>query len=111
MSRLDHNINPVNFSLVTVCPSYSEEVDGFPSYLLPPYPGVLVSVSSGCLPGDLTLHCAVSLHSNKDPSFKYRVQSVGCEMENFDTIAESVVGAIIKQACQGVEDRLGECEQ
>ena len=36
------------------------------------------------------------------------MQSVGCEMENFDTIAESVVGAIIKQACQGVEDRLGE---
>ena len=29
-------------------------------------------------------------------------------MENFDVIAESVVGAIIQQACQGVEDRLGE---
>ena len=29
-------------------------------------------------------------------------------MENFDVIAENVVGAIIKQACQGVEDRLGE---
>ena len=28
-------------------------------------------------------------------------------MENFDLIAENVVGAIIKQACQGVEDRLG----
>ena len=30
------------------------------------------------------------------------------KMENFDVIAENVVGAIIKQACQGVEDRLGE---
>ena len=32
-------------------------------------------------------------------------------MENFDVIAESVVGAIIQQACQGVEDRLGEERQ
>ena len=28
-------------------------------------------------------------------------------MEKFNVIAENVVGAIIKQACQGVEDRLG----
>ena len=36
------------------------------------------------------------------------VFSVIFNMENFDVIAENVVGAIIKQACQGVEDRLGE---
>ena len=27
-------------------------------------------------------------------------------MENFDSLAEDVVGDIIKKACQGVEDRL-----
>ena len=31
-------------------------------------------------------------------------------MESFDSIAEDVVGAIIKKACQGVEDRLDALE-